>query len=214
MDLNGVVRTKVIGLRFAISGNVSKIYKSRWQTVAKSEIVASLNKKIFQTQLEKELKEYESARAGFEIYSARKSHASDPLDRYFETQEQSRLDTSVKNVELAKAALDNCDLISPVNGVILEDSNIVEGMNITPASSTFSVMDFSSFYAEAGIEQSQFTMFKSQHNAQVVIDGFDGYFTGTTSLPYTDGKLVFIRIHIDYTENLLPGLKCNIRIQP
>ena len=51
----GVIKAKIIEVRFAVAGRLSLINRKKGDSVKKGELLASLDKKISQTQLDKEL---------------------------------------------------------------------------------------------------------------------------------------------------------------
>ncbi|MEK7155084.1 MAG: hypothetical protein AAB697_03075 [Patescibacteria group bacterium] len=62
--------------------------------------------------------------------------------------EQAQLDVSVKEVEIAKLRLDQADLVSPINGMVTDDGGNRPGLNVSPASNAFLVMDMDSMRLE------------------------------------------------------------------
>lgn len=149
----GVVKAKIIDVRFASSGKVSVVKKLTGDTVKKEDHLASLNKKVPQAVLDKELADYEKARADFEIFNQKNPNPTEEIDKYLKTGKQAALNASVKSVELAKAKVDECSLISPVDGIVMDDSNIVVGLNVTPASSPYKIIDTNSYFVEIEITE-------------------------------------------------------------
>ncbi|MBU1127146.1 HlyD family secretion protein, partial [Patescibacteria group bacterium] len=101
----GNVSAKIIEVRFALSGKTSKILKKTGDTVRKGELLASLDKGILQTNLDRQLADYEKTRADFEIFNLKNPQISDDLSKYLKTEKQAQLNASVKEVELAKIRL-------------------------------------------------------------------------------------------------------------
>ncbi len=63
----GKVNARIIELRFALSGKLTFLAKKRGDSVKKGDLIGSLDKKLLQTELDRELKNYEKVRADFEI---------------------------------------------------------------------------------------------------------------------------------------------------
>lgn len=68
-SLNGAVIADLIEVRFAYSGKVVSVRKKRGDAVKIWEGIASLDRKILQTELDRQLADYEKVRAQFEIFN-------------------------------------------------------------------------------------------------------------------------------------------------
>jgi len=195
----GEVKAKIIEIRFANSGMVSYVAKKTGDGVSKGNILASLDKKILQQQLDSELLDYEKVRADFEAYGLKAGEPSDDMGRFLKKQKQASLDLSVKSVELAKARLDQVNLFSPVSGVIIDDSNIVAGVYVSPASSPFIILDTSSFYFEFEIDQADLVKFKQPVDMEIALPPFEEKYLGKTKtiLPHSSKKAGKFSVVVD-----------------
>ena len=206
----GEVKAKIIEVRFANSGMVSCVAKKTGDGVSKGNILASLDKKILQQELDSELLDYEKVRADFEAYGLKAGEPTDDMGKFLKKQKQASLDLSVKSVEVAKARLDQVNLFSPVTGVVVEDSNIVAGVYVSPASSPFKILDTSSFYFEFEIDQVDLNKFKKPVDMEISLTGLEEKFLGKTNLilPYCGkkpGKFNVV-VSLEKMDNLLMGL--------
>lgn len=117
----GQVVADVVELRFASSGRLVLLSKQLGDFVTKGEIIASLDKKLLQLELDQKL-------------------ADSMLIRNKKVMIQADLDASVRDVELAKYKLDQTDLITPCSGQIIDlGGNIVE-LNITPSANAIKIL--------------------------------------------------------------------------
>lgn len=198
----GVVKARIVDVRFATSGKITVVKKFTGDIVKKGDHLASLERKVPQVTLDRELADFERARADFEIFNQKNPNPTEEIDKYLKVEKQAALNASVKNVELAKAVLDQCDLYSPVDGVVMDDSSVVAGLNITPASSSFKIIDTSSYYVEVEIDEKDIKLFKEEKEAKV--KSFDIETTGKTSKVYSDTKKFYVKVSIS-GENLLIG---------
>lgn len=195
----GLVVADVIEVRFAFSGKISGINKNVGDAVKKWDWLASLDKKQLQTELDKELLDYEKVRAAFD------------KDKDL----QKTLDISIKNVELAKIRLEQADLVSPVDGVVVE-SNLRVGLNATPASGSVKVLDTNSYFFEFEISQNDLEKFLKPRKMLV------SFFKGTkddleaeTRVPLTGDKGKFkILAKLPKNDLILPGLEGEAAIFP
>lgn len=205
-DYQGTVKGRVVEVRFATSGKVLKVNKFVGDRVNKNEIIASLDRKILQTELDRQLADYEKARANFEIFNQKNPDPQTALEKYLKTSEQAQLNVSVKEVELAKMKLDQCDLFSPVEGIILDDGNICEGLFITPSNTPIKIIDTSSYYFEFEIEQKDIPNFETSRNVDMEIDGLPDKLQGPTLQVLSDGRKFFVHVPLN-NKHLLCGLK-------
>jgi len=209
----GKIKAKIIDVRFAVSGKLVVLNKKRGDLVKKGELIASLDKKILQTQLDKELADFEKVRAEFEIFNLKKGEPTDDISKYLKKQMQADLDGSVKAVEIAKAEMDKTDLFSPVEGVIVDDSSLVPGVYITPASYSIKILDQSSFYFEIEIDQSNLPLFINSRSVTVKISGLEKVISGQTKpiLSQENGKLV-VEVELQDKGGLLVGLEGEVAL--
>lgn len=210
-EYQGIVKGKVIEVRFGLSGKVIKVNKVAGDKVVKNELLASLDRKILQTELDRQLADFEKARASFEIFNQKNPDPQTALEKYLKTGEQAQLNASVKEVELAKMKLDQCDLISPVDGIIIDDGGITAGIFITPSNTPISIIDTNSFYFEFEIPQSDISNFETPKTVTIEIEGFPDKPQGDTLL-FSDGKKFSVRVKLQNNPKLLLGLTGKIII--
>jgi len=203
----GEIKARIIELRFAASGKLAVIQKKRGDMVKKGDLVASLDKKMLQAELDKELGDFEKVRAEFEIFNLQKGEPKDEISKYLKSGKQAELNISVKEVELAKAKLDQAELFSPVDGVVVDDSNLVTGLYITPASNPIKIVDNASYFFEFEIDQKDISFFEISQKAEVKIEGTDKVYIGNTVPIFSskDGKFK-VEIKLDDFSGLLFGL--------
>jgi len=202
----GIIRARIVSVRFASSGKIAKVNKFTGDSVKKWDLIASLDRKILQTGLDRQLADYEKVRADFEIFGQKYPDPQEAIDKYLKTEKQATLNASVKDVEMAKAVLDQVDLISPVDGIIMDDSNIEVGIFTTPAGSEIKIIDTSSFFFEIEITEKDIPYFTKPKKCKVILDSTKKEIETETSPVFSDGKKFYIRIRIPNTEGILLGL--------
>lgn len=208
---NGEIKARIVEIRFALSGKISNVSKHTGNNVKKWDLVASLDRKILQTELEQQLADYEKVRADWDGFTKK---YPDPQDdnKYTKAEKQASLNASVKQVELVKARLDQADLFSPVEGIVMDDSGIVTGLNVTPANSSIKIIDTSSFYFEFEIDQKDIPNFIESKKCKVNIEGVKEIIEGETLPVFSDGKKFIVKIKLSKTEGLLVGMKGSVSI--
>lgn len=207
----GVVKARMVDVRFATSGKISVVKKLAGDSVKKGDLLASLDRKTLQTTLDRELADFEKIRADFEVFNQKNPNPTEEIDKYLKVEKQAALNASVKNVELAKISLDACDLFSPVDGIVIDDSNVVAGLNITPAGSSFKIVDSSSYYVEVEIGEKDIKNFEEEKEAKIKVTSLNLVLKSKTSKAYSDTKKFYIRIPIS-NEKLLIGQSTEIKI--
>ena len=204
---NGKVKGKIVEAKFAAAGKVARVSKTTGDNVKQWDLVASLDRKILQTELDKQLADFEKVRADFEIFAGKIGEPKDDVNKYLKTEKQAQLNASVKDVELAKARLDQVDLFSPVAGVILDDSNLTAGTYITPSANSVNILDTSSLYFEIEINQKDISGFTEPKKCKIEIEGVKENIQGETSPIIPDGKKFLVRIKLTENPKLLIGMK-------
>lgn len=204
----GKIKARIIELRFANSGKLTNLYKKRGDSVKKGDLVASLDKKLLQAELDKQLGDFEKVRAEFEIFNLEKGEPKDDITKYLKSAKQATLNISVKEVELAKAKLDQADLFSPVEGIIIDDSDLVAGIYLTPSSNPIKVLETNSYFFEVEIDQKDLSPFLISKPMNIMFEGIDKMYQGNTKpiIPSADGKLK-VEITFQDVSGLIFGLE-------
>jgi len=101
--------------------------------VKKGQALAGLDTKLTQINLDISLADYRRARAEFEKVARQYPNPSNEEEKGEKEIAQSKLDSSVKKVEKYKYVQEKLTLVSPVNGKVTDDSDLIAGMNITPS---------------------------------------------------------------------------------
>lgn len=204
---NGEVKGKVVEAKFAIAGKVARVLKTTGDRVKQWDLLASLDRKILQTELDKQLADFEKTRADFEILAGKIGEPKDDMNKYLKAEKQAQLNASVKDVELAKAKLDQTDLFSPVAGIVIDDSNITAGIYITPSANPVKILDASSLHFEIEINQKDIANFTESEKCEIIIDGVKEKIPSETSPIISDGKRFLVRIKLTDNPKLLIGMK-------
>ena len=193
---------EIIELRFAYSGRIVSLAKHEGDIVKNGEVVASLDRKILQTELDRQLADYEKVRARFEMFKAKQES-----DKFLQQIAQSELEASVKDVEIAKFKMDQADLACPVLGTVLGLGGLRVGLYVTPSSNPVKILDSNSLKFKFDIAQNDLAQFLKPVRVKISISKMKEKFEGTTFVPIlgTKGKFEIV-VKLDSTEGLLPGL--------
>lgn len=217
----GEIKARIIECRFALSGKVARVNKVKGDTVKKWDLLGSLDRKILQTELDQQLADFEKVNADFTGFAKK---FPDPQDdnKFTKAEKQAGLNASVKQVELAKARLDQVDIFSPVDGIVLDDGEIAAGIYTTPGGSPFTILDTSSYYFEFEITQKEVFDFREANppspkasegrKCKIKVEGVKEEIEGETSPVFSDGKKFSVKIPITNTKDIMLGMTGQARM--
>lgn len=207
-EFSGEVTAEFIDIRFAFSGKVSHVFKHQGEAVKKGESIALLDKKLLQIELDKELADYEKARADFDLFTQKhgQENADDTI-KFLRTKQQSELNVAVKNSELAKIRIDQSELISPVDGIVADTHGIAPGLFVTPASNPITVLNLETLVFVIEVPQEELFQFKEERQMKIILNGVKEPLFGIQRLP-THGKKgqFLIPIPITAQDFIFPGM--------
>ena len=132
--LAGVIKTgRIVTVRFSQGGKVAWVKFKKGDRVARGQALAGLDTRPVQIDLDRELAEYRKVRAEFDKLSREIPEAVNDEQKTKKELAQARLEIAVKAVEKRKYELDSLNLVSPVDGIVVEDSSLVAGIWIAPS---------------------------------------------------------------------------------
>lgn len=204
-SFSGKVVGRIIEARFAFSGKISGVRKNFGDKVTSGELIASLDRKSLQAELDKQLSDYERARAEFDMFNSQAQADSDNT-KFLRTAKQAALNASVKDVELAKQKLDQADLVSPTDGIVLEANNLVAGIYATPANSSVKILDTSSLMFEFVISQKDIPLFMDHRDVEISFPHTEKITAQTKPLFFGDEGKFMIRCQLPKNEKILVGM--------
>ncbi|MBU1200461.1 biotin/lipoyl-binding protein [Patescibacteria group bacterium] len=120
-------------MRFYQGGTVIWVGVKKGDVVKKGQVLAKLDDKLAKIDLEIDLANYRRTRAEFEEVARKLPNPGNEEEKGIKEIAQAKLDVAVKKVERQKYEMEKLALISPVDGEIVDDSELVAGMNVTPS---------------------------------------------------------------------------------
>jgi len=120
-------------MRFFQGGTVTWMGVKKGDKVKKGQVLAKLDDKLKKIDLEIDLANYRRTRAEFEVVARKLPNPVNEEDKGTKEIAQAKLDVAVKKVEKQKYELEKLSLVSPVDGKVFDDSDLVAGMNVTPS---------------------------------------------------------------------------------
>jgi len=164
-------------LRFQTSGQLAWVGVKVGDKVKKYQAIASLNKEVLKKQLASEFNDYRSALATFDDtqddYKTQKDNLTltDDMKRIL-VRSQNTLNNAVIDYELQDLTIKYATLITPIAGIITSIDQPSSGINITPATATFTVIDPNSIYFSSKIDQEDVPKIKIGDRTTIKLDSF------------------------------------------
>jgi len=164
-------------LRFQTSGELSWIGVRVGDSVKKYQAIASLDKTELQKKFKKEMNDYLTDRWNFEdtqdSYKETKDRhlVTDEIQRILD-RTQFSLNNAVLDAEIANLALKYATIYSPIDGIITNIEQPVTGINITPATAEFTIVDPQSIYFESEVDQEEVILIKTGQKSTIFLDSF------------------------------------------
>jgi len=179
-------------VNFQTSGRLAWVGVKEGDRVKKWQSLASLDRQELRKQLE----------ISFNNYQSQLSQFDDTQDKYKQEKEaliltdemkrilarsQFALDNAVINYELNDLAVKYATIWSPINGIVVSVAQPHPGVNITPANSSFIIVDPASVYFKAEIDEDDLSRVRIGQPATVEIDAFpdDSFDSEITQIAFT-----------------------------
>lgn len=218
---------KSVDLKFQTSGKLTWVGVKEGDHVNAYQALASLDQREVQKNLQNALLDYSKQRNDFEeTWRVTYNGTQDPNTALTDTikrilqKNQWDLDKSVIDVELQALAVEYSTLVTPIAGIVTSIDTPVAGVNITPATAVFTVVDPSSIEFEANADETDVGNLKLGQKASMTLDAYpEATFSGTVSyISYASqlsagGATVFpVRIAFDNPQDVRIGLNGDVTI--
>ncbi len=182
LTLSGKIdaRERII-LRFQTSGRLTWVGVKEGDAVKKFQTIASLDQRDVKKTLEKKLNTYLSERWDFEQTKDdyKNTIKDDTIKRILE-KSQFDLNNSVLDVELQNLSVEYASLWTPIDGIITKIDAPYTGMNITPATAEFEVINPRTVYLSVSADQNEVIKLHKGMIAEITMDAFpDASVSGT-----------------------------------
>ena len=178
VNLAGSINTdQIANLRFKNSGKLVWVGVKVGDRVKKGQAIASLDKAELKKNLQTQFNNYRSQLATFDdtqdTYKSAKANllVTDTIKRIL-VRTQNSLDNAVINYEITDMAMKEAVLVSPIDGVVVSADQPFAGMNVTPATATFTIINPESLYFKANIDQEIITKIKVGQPVSINLDSY------------------------------------------
>lgn len=178
LTLSGSIdASKKADLKFQTSGRLAWVGVKIGDKVKKFQAIAGLDQKELRKNLEKEFNDYRTGLSNFndvqDTYKQTKQDflVTDAIKRILD-RSQYTLNNAVISYELSDLAIKYSTLTTPISGVVVNVDQPLPGVNITPTSASFTVVDPTSIFLKAEIDQEDTPKIKVGQAATVKLDSF------------------------------------------
>lgn len=201
-------------LKFQTSGKLSWVGVKEGDVVKKYQALASLDQRDVKKNLEKKLNSYMTDRWSFEQtqddYEGKV--ITDAFKRIID-KTQFTLNNAVLDVELSNLSLEYATLYTPIEGIVTRIDTKNAGINITPATAEFEVINPKSLYLSVTADQSEVTKIHEGLEGDLTFDAFpDMRVEGTISAigytPKTDESSTVYEVNV----GLQPQVNATFRV--
>jgi len=162
-----------VELRFQTSGNLTWIGVKKGDTVKKWQVIASLDRKELEQKLLKTLRDYSLTRWDFDQTKEdyQNTLITNEIRRILE-KNQFDLEKSIADVEISNITLKYSYLVSPIDGIVSDLDVSTPGVNITPSSATFTIVDPDSMIFKADVDEADIGQIKHQTPVKILLDAY------------------------------------------
>ncbi len=167
-------------VRFPVSGKIIWIGVKEGDAVAKNQVLAKLDARDIEKNLQKKLNTYLDTRWDFEqtqddydIHGRKMEDLilTDEEKRILE-QSQFGLNNAVLDVEIQNLALEQSVLKAPFSGIITRIDVPYAGFNITPAGAEFEIVNPDAMYASVLADQNEVTKISINQHVDLILDAY------------------------------------------
>jgi len=169
--------SSVANVRFQNSGKLVWVGVKVGDRVKKWQALASLDKNELKKNLSTQYNDYRTRLGEFQdtqdtYKNTREKYlVTDTISRILDRTQYS-LNRSVIDYEIADMAIKEATIYSPLSGIIVAIDQPLAGVNITPATATFTIIDPNSLYFKSEIDQEAVTKIKSEEPVSIKLDSY------------------------------------------
>lgn len=185
VEASGKVKAKKSAtMYFANAAKLTWVGVKKGDQVQVGQVVATLDRRQLEKTISQKLSEYKTARWDLEQSYDDNNVAGKPLDnvgllsdseKRIIQKYQFTMDSSVWDVEIATLALEQSVMTSPVSGTVVDDGGFIQGELLTSkdiANRSMRVVDLSSIYFQADVDESEYAKIHEGIPVQVNLDAF------------------------------------------
>jgi|APSaa5957512622_1039677.scaffolds.fasta_scaffold23984_2 RND family efflux transporter MFP subunit len=163
-----------VDLKFQTAGQLAWVGVKEGDYVNQWQAIASLDQKALKKTFEKYLYDYSKERNDFEEHKQKTYADTDVTDTIKRILQKNQwdLNKAVLDVELYDITVKYSTLVTPIKGIVTHIDNPVAGVNITAATSIFTVADPESLEFVAMVDEVDIGSLEASQSAQIILDTY------------------------------------------
>lgn len=171
-----IVSENSVDLSFLAGGKLVYVGAKKGDDVKKGQVIASLDQRTVEKNLQSALRDYASARNDFEDTKDDNAEAtpqtapSEEIRRILENS-QNDLDKAVISVELQTLAREQSVLVSPIDGILTKSGADKPGMNISPTT-VYSIEDLDNLVFQIDVDEADVGKITLGMPAKITLDAY------------------------------------------
>lgn len=178
ISASGKIRSEnEVTLKFQTSGQLAWVGVKEGDEVKKWQTIASLDKRELEKKFQKYANDYLSERWDFEqtqedYEETRERHlVTDAIQRILD-KAQFDLNKAVLDYEIYDLVVKYATIYSPIDGIVTNIDAPVAGVNITPATATFTIADPNQVIFEANVDEVDIGEIKEDQKVILTLDAY------------------------------------------
>lgn len=206
-----VAAEESLDLTFQTSGKVAWVGVKEGQSVSANQLIATLDKRELEFQLRRLLNTWEVEFTKFDDTNegVKDTVLTDAVKR-IKLRSQRGLDNTQLDVEIQNVAIELAAIYAPFSGIIAKASPSLAGVNVTPATAAYTLINPDSTFFEAEVNEIDVTNLKIGQEAKVELDAypttvFFGKVKGiafSSVISSTGGTVYKVKINLPENEDL------------
>ena len=216
LTYNGLTEpTLTVPMSFQVPGKIAKINFDEGDVVRKGQVIASLDKVSFESAYQAALATKAQAQDAYDRLKIVHDKGSLPEIKWHEI--QAKLQQASSSVEVAKKNLINCEITSPINGMIGSRS-IEVGETATPGITALKVISTKDLYVRVSVADNEINRIQKSQEAEISFSALGGStIKGKVEkigiMANTISKTFEVKIKISNANTeIKPGMTCDINI--
>jgi len=204
-----------VPLSFQLPGTVMQIYADEGDHVRQGQLLAELDKTSYRSSYHAALAKQKQAQDAYNRMKIVYDNGSLPEIRWEET--KANLEQANSFAKIAKKNLENCDMTSPLNGIV-GMRKLEKGTNVTPEVPVFRVITMKDIYVRISVPENEINKMQKGQAASVTFPAFgEKIFNGIVEKIGIEANQVSktyeVKIRIENKDlGIKPGMVCDINL--
>ena len=211
-----IIPSSTTPLSFQLPGLVQNIYVSEGDVVKKGQVLASINKKSFQSTSDMATASQKQAQDAYERLKQVHDKGSLPEIQWQEM--NANLAKANAAAEIAQQNLNNCNITAPINGVI-GTRDVEIGSTATPGISVFKLVTIQKLYVRIAVPETEIRKIEKGQTAQITIaavstESFTAVIKNIGVIANPFSKTYEVKLVMDNPKMIIkPGMACDIDLE-